>query len=204
MLNDDALAEIEGDAEAMFAEARIPRDDSPSMDLLCLRLLKSKPRRVMMGRPADVHPGVGGRWVLRVHRVIGKERARWLVGHELAEWWYRGRVWAGGHPEREAWCDALGAALVCPSPAFRAAVRELDHRVHRLAEAFDVPRALAMLRAGEVTGRPVFYPLRGLARGDAYEWPADALRRALRERPRGVHPVRLDRAEMGLMASAVA
>ncbi len=201
MLTEDALAEIEGDAVAMFAAAHMERDDAPSMDLLCLRLIGSKPRRVVMGREADIHPGVEGRYVLRVHRAAPKERARFLVGHELAEWWYRGRAWAGGHLEREAWCDALGAALVAPRPAFRRAVGALDNRVHRLAEAFDVPRALAMLRVGEVTGRPVLYPLRGIVRGEPYVWPAAALARALSERPRGVHPVRLDRGELGLMAA---
>lgn len=202
MLDDDALAEIEGDAEAMFAEARMPRDDSPSMDLLCLRLIGSRPRRTTMGREADIHPGLDGRWVLRVHRCAPRERARWLVGHELAEWWYRARVWAGGHHEREAWCDALGAALAAPRPAFQRAVRALDNRIHRLAEAFDIPRACALLRTGEVTGRAVLYPLRGIARGEAYGWPPDALARALRDRPRSVHPVRLDRGALGLMAQA--
>lgn len=201
MLDEDALAEIEGDAVAMFALARLERDDAPSMDLLCLRLLKSKPRRVTMGREADLHPGLGGQYVLRVHRACPKDRARFLVGHELAEWWYRGRSWAGGHPEREAWCDALGAALVAPRPAFQRAVKALDNRVHRLAEAFNIPRACTMLRVGEVTGRPVLYPLRGIARGEPFVWPPAALARALRERPRGVHPVRLDRRELGLMAS---
>lgn len=204
MLDDDALAEIEGDALAMLAQARLEADRSPSMDLLCLRLIGSKPRRVMMGREADLYPGLDGRYVLRVHRCAPADRARWLVGHELAEWWYRGRVFAGGHPEREAWCDALGAALVAPRDAFRQATAVLGGRVHRLAEAFNAPRALALLRIGEVTGRPVVYchPERQLARGTPFVWPRAALQRALRERPRGVHPVRLDGQRMGLMAEA--
>jgi hypothetical protein len=205
MLDDDALAEIEGDALAMFAQARLEPDRSPSMDLLSLRLIGSKPRRVIMGREADLHPGLAGRYVLRVHRCAPPDRARWLVGHELAEWWYRDRFFPGGHVEREAWCDALGAALVAPRPAFLSAMRALEHRVHRLAEAFDVPRALALLRIGEVDRRAVIYvrPSGPIARGAAFGWPiGPGLVRAVGRPPPGVHPVRLDGHRMGLMAAA--
>lgn len=32
-----------------------------------------------------------GRWQIRIHRAVPRPRARWLVGHELAEWWLASR-----------------------------------------------------------------------------------------------------------------
>ncbi len=200
MLDQDAIADIEGDASAMLSQARLENDEAPSMDLLTLRLIGSKPKRMMMPREGDICPA-DGRWILRVHKLAPKPRARWLIGHELGEWWYRERVFAS-HAEREAWCDALGAALVAPRLAFRSAMGAIGHRVHVLAEAFHVPQSLALLRVGEVAGRPVAL-LRPapIVRGAEFAWPAGpALARAVRRPPAGVHPVRVEE-RWGLMGS---
>lgn len=199
MLSRHAFLEIEGHAAAMLALARLPDDRAPSMDLLSLRLIKSKPKLVVMGREGDIYPAAG-KWVLRVHKLAPKDRARWIVGHELAEWWLRDHRFAS-HTERESWCDALGAALVTPRAAFADATKQLGHRVHRLAEAFHVPQALALLRLGEVEDRPVAL-LRPspLVRGRVYPWPVGpGLTKAVNRPPPGVHPVRIER-RWGLMA----
>ena len=195
-----AITEIEGHARAMLTLAKLPLDRAPSMDVLSLRLIKARPRLVMMPREGDIYP-VAGRWVLRVHKLAPKDRARWIVGHELAEWWLRDHRF-NCHSEREAWCDALGAALVAPLEVFEAATRAIGHRVHRLAEAFHVPQALALLRVGEVSGRPVaLLRPKPVVRGASFAWPdREGLAGAVARPPAGVHPVRVDK-RWGLMAS---
>jgi hypothetical protein len=131
----------------------------------------------------------GSRWQIRVHRSVSRQRARWLVGHELAEWWL-GDALFSSLVERERVCDAIGAALVAPAPEFARAIVALDHSVTALAQAFDVPVSLALLRIGEVTGRPVrLLGPRPRERGQPREdWTT------------GVHPVRLaGEARWGLM-----
>lgn len=129
-------------------------------------------------------------------------RANFLIGHELAEWWYltRGRRFEN-LAHKEAACDALGARLACPQPAFARAVRTIGHRVHTLARCFIVPQGLALLRVGEVTGRPVaFVRSPPIVRGEDFAWPdGPGLRKAVERPPASVHLVRADE-RWGLMA----
>lgn len=198
MLDDDRLAEIEGDAAALYSMAREDPDDPPGLPVLCRRLIGSAPRRVrMVGEARCLF--VLGAWRLEVHRLLPPHRMNFLIGHELAEWWATTQhLRFGSLAEREAYCDALGARLACPRPAFSRAVRSSGHRVHALARAFIVPQGLALLRIGEVTGRPVvFHRSTPIARGEPFVWPTvhDACRRR-----DGVHPVRVD-GLWGLMAT---
>lgn len=198
MLGPDELSDIEGDALALFSEAGADPRDPPSIAALCRALTGHAPRFIAQAAEARL---VGGRVFLR--RGLLTARARWLVGHELAEWHYLRARYRGA--DIEARCDALGAALVAPRPAFLAATRAVGHAVFSLAEAFGVTQSVALLRIGEVTGRPVVL-LRSpepIVRGGAFEWPSTSgLVRALRERRSEVHPLRIsdEPGKWGLMA----
>lgn len=181
---------LEFEAIAMYEAARLDPSDPPGVDLLCRRLIGSAPCRAAMRGLADLTPFAGGH-VLRVNRMARPDLVAFLVGHELAEWWFdrHGAAFAS-LAEREAACDALGARLACPGPAFALAVAVLGHRVAELAERFHVPRALSLLRIGEVTRRPVrLLDERARTRGEPFDW----------HRGR-THPVRVDQ-RWGLMAS---
>jgi hypothetical protein len=198
VLGPDELADIEGDAEAIYRELGFDPSSPPSMAALCRAATGHSPKFV--GQPQEARL-VGDQVFLR--RGVLAARATWLVGHELAERRLRHLRYRGS--DIEARCDALGAALVAPRPAFRAAIRELGHAVYALAESFNTTQSVALLRIGEVTGRPVVL-LRWpdpIVRGGPYEWPSTSeLVRTLRERRPEVHPVRIvdERGKWGLMA----
>lgn len=167
---------------------------APNISQVCRDLLGAPPRLVPIASEAAL-VYVHGCHEVWLRPDVPPERARWLVGHELAEWWHLITGYVGD--DVEARCDAVGAALVAPRAAFRRAVHRVGHSVHRLAEAFVVPQALSLLRIGEVTGRPVLLLRRPtpLHRGEPYAWP----RRGARDRH--AHPVRLDGSRWGLMAA---
>jgi hypothetical protein len=122
-------------------------------------------------------------WRVVVRRSVPAPRARWLVCHELAEHHYLRLGYRGA--DVEARCDALGAALVLPRRLAQLAIREHAHRVSALARSLGVTQALALLRVGEVTRRPVLLERRPgvrLARGAPVEWSIDK---------RVAHPVKL-------------
>lgn len=200
-LSSDALADVRGDVDAMLAGLGLDPDEPHPVARVCVAAIGTRPQaRRLVGREGHYFTLRGVRSVV-VHALVSPERQRWLVGHELGHWWYETR---NANPEDlEARCDAFGACLVAPAVAFRSAVRSHGHRVHALARAFATTQAIALLRLGEVTGRPVAY-LRAksaIARGEDYAWPpmpqlADAVKRP----PNGVHPVRVD-GRWGLMAA---
>lgn len=143
---------------------------------------------------------LSGRRQIVVHRFATPERQRWLAGHEIAHWWYEQRGFI--EESLELRCDVFGAILVAPTAAFRRAVREQGHRVHQLAREFATTQTVALLRLGEVVGRPVAYirPRTALVRGDDYAWPdLPRLVEALKRPPKGVHPIQVD-GRWGLMA----
>lgn len=203
MLDEDDVHDAEGEGLAMLEAAGVDPDRGASLDLIAERLLGSRPRYVRMVGTGDLWP-FRGEWILRVHRSLPPVRQREVVSHELAEW----RAETTGRrfrslAHREAWCDAVGARLLCPAPAFRRAVRQVGHRVHGLADAFGTTQGMALLRLGEVTGRPVvLLRARGsIARGAPFGWPEEAvLARAIRRPPPSIHPVRADD-RWGLMAA---
>lgn len=192
------LGDVEGDADEIFARTGYDPDDPPSIGRLCLALTGFPPKFVVMradGKCARLRDD----WRVFLRRGLDRERAVFVTGHEMAEWWYRLVGYCGDDVEQR--CDALGAALVAPRRAFRAATRIVGHSVHRLAAAFSAPQQLALLRIGEVTGRPVVLVRpRPIARGDEFCWPdGPTLAKAVRRPPAGVHPVRVG-GEWGLMA----
>lgn len=183
----DAIA-----GEILTTAGHLDDEEPPNMAQLC---------RVLLGAPPKIAPIRSEACLARVHgqsrvylrRDVGAARARWLVGHELAEWYFQRAGYVA--EDLEDRCDAVGAALVAPRRSYRLAMRALGHSVHALAKAFIAPQSLCLLRIGEVTGRPVivFREPKALHRGEPYVWP----RRGMRDP--NVHPVRVD-GRWGLMA----
>jgi len=197
MLDEDAIADIEGDAALLLRLANVDDDQPPSVVTLCRRLTGHAPFLSRLGPEAQL-ARVGDDFRVCVRAGLLPTRSRWLVGHELAEFHYRRTGYRG--EDIEARCDALGAALVAPRRLVRCAIREHAHRVHDLAEALEITQSCALLRVGEVDRRPVLLlrPPTPIARGAAFPWPAAGQRQERRD----FHPVRLvDELRWGLMAA---
>ncbi len=200
MLGPDDIADVEGDADVV---RRMAGMDGPcSMADMARELTR---RDVVVCDDLGSAEGCfrGGRVCVRPG--LAPERLRHTIGHEIGEWYYALIGYEGDDIEER--CDALGAALAVPRVEFRRAVGAVGHRVFALAAAFGVQQSVALLRLGEVTGRPValLRPTAPIYRGDPFEWPrTSALVRALREGRGRVHPIRIvdspDR--WGLMACA--
>jgi hypothetical protein len=179
MLDADDIADLEGWAGRLLSDAD-SLDDVPRLAHVCHRLTGLAPRWAHIASEARL---VGDQVELR--HGLDPARARWLLGHELAEWAHR-RAGYVRH-DLEARCDALGAMLVAPRDAFRRAMRHHGHRVHELARIFHTTQSLALLRVGEVSGRPVMLrrPTGAIARGEPYVWPSGPELLAL------AHPLRI-------------
>jgi len=132
-----------------------------------------------------------GRWIITLRVGLPLEEQAFVIGHELAHWWFKNfcdTVLA--RDVEEAMCDAVGARLAAPRIPFAAAVNWYGHRVHLLAERFFTLQRVALLRISELTGRPsiIERPGRRIARGRPYDWPED-----LWSIPRHkAHPLRVD------------
>ncbi len=196
------LADVLGaeqEALTAYEEAGLDPSSPPPLSLLCERLFGTRPQP-MAHLPREATMGIL-RGEVRIFYRSGTwaARARFGVAHEMGHG--RRRQHHGSIQDVEANADLLGACLVAPRPAFERMVKRVGHSVYDLAHAFSTTHAAAMLRLGEVTGRPVrLLGERERTRGEAFDWP-DA-KRALRglERAR-VHPVKLlDEKRWGLMA----
>lgn len=197
----EELMEIEGDAGAALKLAGLDDDAPPDLDFVCFKLTGSGPQMAPIRYEGRTRVREGGR-VFRVELrpdIIGTPRGRQVLAHEL------GHVWAAKVLRRdvsEAWCDAFGAALSAPRRATRLAIAEVGHRVSLLAPTLMIEQAAALLRVGEIDGRPTALERRSgvlVARGAAFNWPP--VRVVLRDRPAGVHVVRIDQ-RWGMMAEA--
>jgi hypothetical protein len=193
------LEDAEEMAVGMYVRARLDPERPAPPAKLCAALFGTKPSRVADLPRESVMGLVHGEVRIYVRSSVVPERARWLTCHEIGH--AEVRRWCGGGEALERSMDLLGACLACPRPAFERLVRRLGHSVYDLAHASATTHALAMLRLGEVTGRPVrLLGQRERERGEAFAW--GDVRRALsgRERHR-VHPIRLaDEKKWGLMA----
>jgi hypothetical protein len=167
--NED-LADVEGDAALLLREARIEDDEPVPVAKLCRSLIGEGPMLTRSG-PEACCIRVRERWRVCVRSFVAPARARWLVCHELAEYHYARTGYRGA--DVEARCDALGAALVVPRRLMLSAMGVHSHRVHSLARSLGVTQALALLRVGEVSGRPVMLERRPgvrLSRGEEFIW----------------------------------
>lgn len=200
MLTEDELQDIEGDVGALLRFAGVDDDVPPPLDHVCAVLTGSGPRLAAMRAEGRARRRERvWRVELRMD-VLGTPRGRQVLGHEL------GHVYAAKMLRREVteeWCDAFGAMLSAPRRAVRGAIAEVGHRVGDLAELLEVERAAALLRIGEVSGRPVALIRRpGLVvpRGEPFPWPP-SIEEALAARAVGLHPVRVG-ARWGMMSAA--
>lgn len=195
------IDEAEADADEIMKLAGVfgeePKHPRRIAKALGVRIESARGMRGAPHREGDL-ARVGNAWIIFIFERMSPEREAWIIGHELAHWLFRRR---GSEPlNEEARCDAIGACLIAPRAAFAAATRVIGHRVHELASAFNTTQSLALLRIGEVTGRPVILLRRPpIARGDDFEWGEDP--RAL---PHSVaHQIKVDR-YWGMMAERYA
>lgn len=170
MLDEWGCAEVEGDAQAFLDWAGADPLEPSGIGALCAAATGRRPRPTALDGEARLEPRGNGFEVL-VNRALAPARQRLKVAHELGHWWYARVGYRGGDIEHR--CDMFAAAVVCPRPAFKSAMRWAGHRVHELAERFHTTQSLALLRVGEVSGRPTMLlrPAGPLVRGEPFEWP---------------------------------
>lgn len=201
MLGPEQLADVEGDALAIFRMAKVDPDQPRSMSDLCKGLTGRRPEYMRLLTHRGLCRKVNGVRRIFICKGLPPAVEKETLGHECAEWFYGETGYE--EPDREEKCDALGAALCAPRPAFSSAMRVVGHRPSVLAEAFGVRPALTLLRIGEVSQRPValLRPTDGpLVRGAPLNWPSGReLTKAIRNPPSWIHPVRLGK-QWGLMA----
>lgn len=193
------MRDVESDAEEIYRAAGCDPRAPQGTGWLAARLLGRdciRYRRFMRtpAQLARVHED----W--RIYLRDGVSDETFLIGHELAELFYRRTLGAAD----EETCDALAAALVAPRPAVIAAWAGLAS-IPRLARAFRSTHSWAFLRVAEATGRPtaLVAPKKVRTRGNA-QWPDDVGVRALAALPRapGLKKTRLrdDPARVALIA----
>jgi hypothetical protein len=170
VLGADALVEVEGDAELLIRRCGYDPGDPPGVVALVAAYLGSPPQRAPIRAEGSLVRVEDQRRVY-VRRGLSAARARWVAGHELAHAYYADTGYCG--EDLEARCDALGAALCLPRPFFRRAHARLGPCPGRMARVLGVTPALAHLRLGEVTGRPVvlWRPGEAIHRGEPFVWP---------------------------------
>jgi hypothetical protein len=195
MLDHEGLIEADRIAQALLRLGGVDSERPCSVRMLATRLLGHEPQRMPMRNYGETGM-VEGAWRIYTSDVLPVTREPWVIGHELGHWWYAHR---GERPPayEEALCDAIGAALVCPRPAFRRALVAIGYAIRDLARRFRTEESLVLLRIGEVDGLSVLLdskPTR-IARGAPFAWPTD-----LREVPSAVaRSIRVD-GMLGMMA----
>lgn len=187
--------EVAGVADAILRAAGYEDDDVPSALRLAERLLGAgcvvRVPGGGVGAPAAL-AWLHGQPVIQLRGRMSPETARFLVLHELAEWWL-GRGGYDGQDVEQA-CDAIAAALTTPRRAFRSAVASVGESYARLARAFTTTESVVALRVGEVLHEPVALvtPRNVHARGPEWGWPdAETVRRVARTGRPGLRRVRL-------------
>lgn len=123
-----------------------------------------------------------GRPVIVVRRRLSPAGERWVLLHELAE--HHLSTIGYREDDSEDTAEAITAALVLPSEAFRVATRDHGHRIPSLARQFIATQTAAALRIGEVEHRPVAVvaPSHIRVRGpnsEEFAWPAESKLREL-------------------------
>lgn len=171
VLDPGVAGAIEASAADIYRRARVDPGRVPSVASLCSTLLGSPPRYVVGMRVEACLVRTFDAWRVWVRAGVSPERARWLVAHEIAEWYYR-RVHVH-NSVKEGWCDALGAALVAPAPVIREALSVHGLDLPRLARSLKTTQSLVALRYGEVTHCPVALVRSDGAslRGEPRDWP---------------------------------
>jgi hypothetical protein len=202
----DWMGDVEGDAIAIYRRAGYEADRSVSVVRLVRELLHTEVMRAHLTgqRESDICTS-NGKAFIAIRRGIAPARARWRIGHELAHWWYDLTGYRG--EDIEARCDALGAALVVPRPAWLSLRRRVGDDVRELAASLATTQSLVLLRRGECEGTPtaLVEPRRVIVRGWDFAWPDEAIvRRVARTGHPSLHKVTLtdEGRRVGLMAAA--
>lgn len=138
----DDLQRTEAHAEDTYQRAGFDPAEAAGLTALCRALTGTGPRFATLTEDACIVP-IDGSWQVYVRRETSLDRAAWLVGHELAHWYYRetGNEDQGDLEDR---CDLLGAALAVPMAALRSCD---NHRPSFIADAFGVEVELAGFRS---------------------------------------------------------
>lgn len=194
MVRAAGLVDAECEAGCLRRKACIDEDEPINAGALADRLLSAGAIRFVDGcrliGDACLDP-CEGRYYILVRRGISLERAQFAVAHEIAEWWLRKLDYRGD--DRELVANAIAAALLAPSRAFRRAWSAASSLVEVAAD-FTLTETGAALRVGEVLGRPlaVISDLTVRVRGINYAWPSSE--RGIRQLGRIVVPgiVRVD------------
>lgn len=118
------------------------------------------------------------RWRIYIRQHVPVERARYLVAHEIAEWWLQHIGYDGSDAEQAA--NRLGAAILAPREYVRTLLRR-DRRFPVLARELRCAESCAALRAAEVDGTPtaVIGPRSVHVRGADWGWPCSPALRQL-------------------------
>jgi hypothetical protein len=180
------MADIEGDAVAIYRRAKLDADRPVPIGRIVWELLGTKIQSAPLISTREATVGTSeGKTVIAVANRIARPRARWLAAHELAHWWYDLIGYRGEDIEER--CDALGAAIICPRPAWLALRRRVEGDVHELARRLATTQSLALLRRGECEGTPaaLVQPRRVVVRGWDFAWPAEEV---VRKVARAGHP----------------
>lgn len=160
MLHSDVLERL---AEDMHAEARKTalRGPGPLQPHEVARELWGDPNAVTIvprhRMQGDALLGeANGRPRIFLREGVSPCRGRYLVGHEIGHWGLRHMGWdTGGDDLEEARASYLGACILAPRSAYRAAVQEHNDNYLAIAERFKAPQSCVVLRYGEVTNRPI-------------------------------------------------
>jgi hypothetical protein len=202
MLDADDVEACEVEGIATYCAAGLDPERAAPIATVCRGLGWQAPR-AERSLPREALSGVlHGEVVIRYRAGISAPRARFICAHEAAH--RRRRDHHGSHALVEARADLLGACLLVPRPAFERAVGRFGHSIYDLAHALGITQAAALLRLGEVMGRPV--KLLGRTpreRGAEFGWAGIDTTRALRgELRKIVHPIKLrDEGKWGLMSA---
>lgn len=191
------MTDPEAEALALYARLNLDPHEPPGVGRVAVALLGARciervDARVLRGADAETCM-VHGTWRIFVRRGLATDRLAHVVGHEL------GHIVLGATGETgdelERLCDAIGAAIVAPRPAFRAAIRDEDGDVHRLAERYRITPSCSTMRIGECTGEPVALVTPGLVRvrgPEEFVWGDEGtLRRLARTGAPGLRRVQL-------------
>ncbi len=186
MLTEEELIEIEAFADLALRNAGAVDDDAPDLNLVCVDLTGAPYRYGYLGGTEGTYDG---RRIDIALALADTPRERQVLGHECGHAFGK-RVLR--RKVSEEWCDAFGAVLSAPRRAVRRAIALVGERPSLLAPVLLVEAPVALLRIGEVTGRPVALLRRPgvvIVRGEAFPWPPPS--EMFRTRRPGMHPVKV-------------
>lgn len=123
---------------------------------------------------------LGERSVVRVHAGLSGLEQDFAAAHELGHYSDHLEHWGLRGIALERACDVFAAALMMPAAPFLQALALFGDDWPTIAPLFGTTETAVILRAGELTGRPVAVvgPQTCRARGDA-EWPEETALRTL-------------------------